>query len=258
MLTLRIRDHQGKVVKEIPLADGAHSIGRSPENAVVLKDSSLAREHAEWIIQANSCLIRDVGGGVLYNNEKVTEAELKPGDIVVLGRLSCEICWDEGKGSKMGEDQLGQLAIIYPKEMSGILFLEKNEMTMGRVPECDIQVMDKQASRQHAKISLREHVYVLDDLQSANGTWINGKRVTTHLLCVGDVIQIGALQYRFSLCAKNVSEALKRTSAISQVAVIAAAHKAKKEAANRYLKLVLGGVLLVAAIVAVWLWMQHK
>lgn len=255
MLTLRVRDNQGKIVKELPLGDGAYSIGRNPDNAIVLKETSLARQHAEWIIQANTCTVRDLGGGVLLNDHKIGEAQIKPGDIVVLGRLSCEISWDDGQGSKAWEDQIGQLEIIYPKEMSGTLFLEKTEMMMGRVPECDIQVMDKQSSRQHAKIALRDHIYTIEDMQSANGTWVNGKRITIHPLCIGDVIQIGALQYRFSLCAKNATEALKRTSEISQVAVIAAARKAQKKAASRrHLWLLAGACLLLLALsIACWM-----
>ena len=64
--------------------------------------------------------------------------------------------------------------------------------TIGR-EECDILLLqDDQVSRQHAKVEQRGNVLVLIDLDSTNGTYVNGVRLQApYTLQPGDVIQIG-------------------------------------------------------------------
>jgi predicted component of type VI protein secretion system len=69
--------------------------------------------------------------------------------------------------------------------------LERRTITIGRSPECDIELNDRQVSRFHARIHWREDHYELEDLESKNGTHLNGKDVSgTQPLRDGDEIQI--------------------------------------------------------------------
>jgi EmrB/QacA subfamily drug resistance transporter len=64
--------------------------------------------------------------------------------------------------------------------------------TIGREPECDLQVLDSEVSRRHAKVTVRGGEAVIDDLRSSNGTYVNGERILDHYkLAPGDRIQIG-------------------------------------------------------------------
>jgi EmrB/QacA subfamily drug resistance transporter len=64
--------------------------------------------------------------------------------------------------------------------------------TIGREPECDLQVLDSEVSRLHAKVTVRDGVAAIDDLHSSNGTFLDGERILTHTgLSPGDKIQIG-------------------------------------------------------------------
>jgi EmrB/QacA subfamily drug resistance transporter len=64
--------------------------------------------------------------------------------------------------------------------------------TIGRAPECDLQVLDGEVSRVHAKVTISDRKAVIDDLHSANGTYVNGERIlTTYTLAPGDQIEIG-------------------------------------------------------------------
>jgi len=64
--------------------------------------------------------------------------------------------------------------------------------TIGREPECDLQVLDPEVSRRHAKVAVRDGAAFIDDLHSSNGTYINGERVLDrYQLAPGDRIQIG-------------------------------------------------------------------
>ena len=65
-------------------------------------------------------------------------------------------------------------------------------ITLGRLKGCDVVVDDAAASRRHCTITAREAVCVLSDLQSANGTFVNEKRISMVDLRQGDTIRIGA------------------------------------------------------------------
>ena len=63
---------------------------------------------------------------------------------------------------------------------------------IGREPECDLQVLDSEVSRRHARVTVRDGAASIDDLHSANGTYVNGERILApHPLAPGDQIQIG-------------------------------------------------------------------
>ena len=54
---------------------------------------------------------------------------------------------------------------------------------------------DEKASRMHFAIHLEEDVYVLHDLQSRNGTFLNGKQVEAQALKPGDQVKAGSVQF---------------------------------------------------------------
>jgi hypothetical protein len=67
--------------------------------------------------------------------------------------------------------------------------LDKPTLVLGRDPRNAIVVDHPQVSRHHARITRQKDVWVLEDLESTNGTWVNGIRlVGPHVLATGDVI----------------------------------------------------------------------
>ena len=68
---------------------------------------------------------------------------------------------------------------------------DKSEITIGRDPETDIQIDNISVSRVHAKILKEPKRYVLHDLSSTNGTFVNGKKIKKKSLKEDDVITIG-------------------------------------------------------------------
>jgi hypothetical protein len=68
---------------------------------------------------------------------------------------------------------------------------------VGRGEQASVRLADVGASRQHARLDYDGRQVVLTDLGSANGSTVNGKRVTTVALNPGDVIQIGGTRLMF-------------------------------------------------------------
>ena len=65
-------------------------------------------------------------------------------------------------------------------------------IALGRLKGCDVVVDDEAASRRHCTITARETLCVVADLQSANGTFVNERRIATTELGKGDKIRIGS------------------------------------------------------------------
>ena len=71
-------------------------------------------------------------------------------------------------------------------------------ITIGRLPECDIVLNDQEVSRQHAEVRREDDGFVLVDLESMNGTKLNGAGVRApRPLADGDTITIGTHTIRF-------------------------------------------------------------
>jgi pSer/pThr/pTyr-binding forkhead associated (FHA) protein len=77
--------------------------------------------------------------------------------------------------------------------------LSSAETLIGRNPTTDITLLDDGISREHAVILLDEDSgeYVVEDLQSTNGTKVNGKRVRSAALQSGDLIELGRTRFQF-------------------------------------------------------------
>ena len=75
--------------------------------------------------------------------------------------------------------------------------LEKERIILGRKPENDIQVDNLAVSGQHAAIITILNDSFLEDLDSTNGTYVNGKLVKKHALKHGDVITIGKHELKY-------------------------------------------------------------
>ena len=77
--------------------------------------------------------------------------------------------------------------------------LVAEETLIGRNPTTDVTLLDENISREHALILFdpETDVYTIEDLQSTNGTKVNGKGVRSHALQPGDEIQVGHTRFQF-------------------------------------------------------------
>ena len=70
--------------------------------------------------------------------------------------------------------------------------------TLGRHPDNTVQVIDRIVSKEHARITLGSNgEYVIRDVGSLNGTFVNDARVSEHTLKPGDVLSLGNTKFRF-------------------------------------------------------------
>ena len=70
---------------------------------------------------------------------------------------------------------------------------------IGRGRRCQFQILDRHVSRRHFSIAFRNEGYVLTDLESSAGTFVNGTRDTRFLLKDGDRVRAGSSTFAFEL-----------------------------------------------------------
>jgi hypothetical protein len=75
--------------------------------------------------------------------------------------------------------------------------LAGERMRVGRSPEAEVFLDDVTVSRNHAVIVRRRDGFYIDDLGSLNGSYVNRRRIESHLLQNGDELQIGKYKLTF-------------------------------------------------------------
>jgi hypothetical protein len=68
---------------------------------------------------------------------------------------------------------------------------------LGRLKSCDIPIKDHKASRTNTKIRLEGGAFLVEDLGSSNGTFLNGEKIQRANLAHGDRVKIGKTVFRF-------------------------------------------------------------
>lgn len=104
----------------------------------------------------------------------------------------------QGRGG--AQRQPGTTAELVMQTASGIhpFPLESNLLTIGRGLNNDIVLEDPRISRQHAQVRFRSRRFLISDLGSTNGTYVNGVPVTTEqILRHGDIVSLGGLELVF-------------------------------------------------------------
>lgn len=76
--------------------------------------------------------------------------------------------------------------------------LDLTSCIIGRSDDCDFVLTGREISRRHARITVQGKTILLEDLGSANGTFVNHQRITRHVLRHGDVIQLGDFKITFN------------------------------------------------------------
>jgi DNA-binding NtrC family response regulator len=80
---------------------------------------------------------------------------------------------------------------VFPQRDGQLTRLEQNRIVLGRGKDCDVQLEGTETSRQHAEIRREGSLYVLRDLGSRNGVYVNGKSISDAPLAPGLVLRLG-------------------------------------------------------------------
>jgi general secretion pathway protein A len=111
------------------------------------------------------------------------------------------------------------LEIRQHNQIAARILLSRERMRIGREQGQDIRLEDRRASRQHAQILYLFGCFFLQDLNSTNGTYVNGQRVGWHALSNNDRVRIGHCLLEFQ--AGMAEELSDETGEITQPKLVA-------------------------------------
>ena len=130
-----------------------------------------------------SCALVDAAGDAVQDTKTLGIAET--GHTMVLDREAL-----------LRERPRAPKAMLEPRD-GDVVSLGADPLLIGRDPQSDLVLDDRRVSRKHAEIRLRLGRYTLYDLQSTNGTFVNGRRIAEKVLEDGDRLSIGGLEIAF-------------------------------------------------------------
>lgn len=106
-----------------------------------------------------------------------------------------------------------EITVLQGKRKGEVFVIQNNQrLLFGRDLACDVQLYDDGVSRQHFVVEGRGNSFVLSDINSANGTFVNGAGTTTKVLRSGDVLRAGNCWFSFHYVGAPVKEFLSNVT----------------------------------------------
>ena len=90
------------------------------------------------------------------------------------------------------------LQILSPGERERIIELGESDMVIGRSPDCDIRFVPENVSRTHARVFFHNEEFMIEDLDSTNGLFVNGIKIVRCALRNNDQIALGSVRLVFN------------------------------------------------------------
>lgn len=179
------------------------AIGRSPNNALVLPNSTVSGTHAVISFEEQQLVVLDSNSsnGTFINGTRQTRAAVQFGDIIQIGSFQLIL---RPEREEVAAAATAGLILEWSDPTSGAAQrLEPTAanlpITIGREPGNTIVLTSTQVSRRHARIVQDGNQFIVIDQQSGNGVLLNGQRVEQAALSNGDTIQIGPATIRVTL-----------------------------------------------------------
>jgi pSer/pThr/pTyr-binding forkhead associated (FHA) protein len=112
----------------------------------------------------------------------------------------------ENEPTMMGQGRPQAALVVRQGAQAGMSFpLTGNQLLIGREEGLEIVLQDPESSRRHVRISWQGGQFVIEDLGSTNGTFVNGVQITTpQILNPGDSIGIGQTALVFQVSGAQI------------------------------------------------------
>jgi pSer/pThr/pTyr-binding forkhead associated (FHA) protein len=208
----------------------------------VIENDAVSVKHAVIITKVDEYYIEDLNStnGSFVNKKKINSHMLKDEDIITIGKhelvfkMSDEGGLERNDAPKLSNgiisrDKTSALDTIGYREIMAknifdsskatlLIFKFKGEqirkyvlkhdkqLMIGRLPDNDIVIENDAVSGKHAVIIPKDDEYYIEDLNSTNGTFVNKKKINSHMLKDEDIITIGKHELVFCIYEKCTME----------------------------------------------------
>lgn len=187
------------------------TIGRATNSDVVINDPLVSRQHAQINRQGDRYQITDLGS---TDGTRVNNILLKPkipqllanGDTISIGNSELRLA-DEAPTAVKVQKPLDEQPTVVAKHLladqtvfvSQLDLRGRQSLTIGRDSQNDTAINHPSVSRFHARLERQSGSVIIKDLNSTNGTYVNGRAVKEErVLKVNDNIRIGPCRFVFN------------------------------------------------------------
>jgi pSer/pThr/pTyr-binding forkhead associated (FHA) protein len=194
------------------LSPGVNHIGSAPDAQVVLEQPGVAARHCELNVTGDNATLTvlDASAPVSVNGRPVSGTlAVRPGDLIGIGPVQARVVAVEKvqptvqRAAAVDDSGATKVRMAVPKfvlrGVSGAAFGKTypvpGAVVIGRQQDCDISVPTEEISRRHAQVKPTADGLLVEDLGSANGTFINGKRVQTGLMRPGEELRLDTIRF---------------------------------------------------------------
>ncbi|HBY94737.1 MAG TPA: ABC transporter ATP-binding protein [Chloroflexi bacterium] len=179
-----------QATREVSLDREVLTLGRDPSNDIVVEDRVVSRRHAQLQRTSGGYEIVDLGGanGLTFGGTRVPKKVLADGDVVWIAQ-TVSLTY------KTSADTVEMPGAPQHLDLRG-----RTTLTIGRDPQNDVALNHPAISRNHARLTQRGGAVVIEDLDSSNGTFVNGERLVVgqpRPLRPGDTIRVGPVKFIF-------------------------------------------------------------
>lgn len=212
----------GKLLVKFAFVPGQPSevvVGRSSSAQICINNNVVSSQHAQLIFDANGNLhVIDMNSS---NGTFLNDRKLEPGvpyqvratdRLYFSGPSGVELVFNPDNYEMVKVQRSSSAKNTGDNNFSTTNILEKfnskNRLTVGRNPDCDVFLGHNSISRNHATIEKKgANSFVLTDLGSLNGTYVNGRRVNGSVkVSQNDIIIIGRFQLSLSGKVKDLTQ----------------------------------------------------
>ncbi|KPL00786.1 MAG: hypothetical protein AMJ90_07710 [candidate division Zixibacteria bacterium SM23_73_2] len=217
---------EDKVIEKLVTEKKRISIGRTPDNDIVLDNRAVSRKHAliEFGPQGTVIMDNESLNGTFVNNRKITEEILKDSDQITIGKFNLLFHQETPKQTKLSD--LDGTMVLRTKKQKELLEKDKKEkqivekvgcsvllgedkaeqkeypldkevITLGKSGYNHIRVKGFFTSRLQAKLTKESQGWLLVNLGKNGKTKVNGEKVEKYRLKNDDLIQVGSTVFRF-------------------------------------------------------------
>ncbi len=215
MLKIQFKD---KRKDPVWVVEKVFSIGSAPDNHLVIEDASVSAHHARLLGEQDQFFLQDTGSqtGTFVNGRRINQRQVGCGDTIRCGQVEIQVI-DPFAGESPDAEPYWAL-VADASWLAGQEFPltlgSGDSLLVGRGNQCDLVFPGTHLSRTHARITPRRDHITVTDLNSANGTYINDKRITAESRAVaGDRIRLDI--YSFTLLGPGMEMPKSVTSRVA-------------------------------------------
>lgn len=207
--------------------EGEYTLGRSETCTFRINNPSLSRSHIALNFSSGQISVRDsstygseIGGksltsGLQYKIEKNTYIDLSEGAITLFLDVEKYVHGTQSDNRTSNYSSGVEQAITEVNDVIAEL-RSKRELLIGRLSDADIVLSSLQVSRRHAMLRLEGESISIEDLDTTNGTFVNGQLISGKVsIKPSDQITIGAVSFvleagivnqQYAIVAKNIEK----------------------------------------------------